>query len=160
MGAFTGGARARDLFDKGLGCNAIAKELGVSPSTISAWAKREGLEFDRAQVKAANQAREVDGKARRLELKLRAYKRAEALYDRLEAPTFKTLVRTEVGVEKARELDFVPAQNERDIAQAIQTHITAAMKMEAADGTPGLDDATSLLSRLGDALGVTSTHSA
>lgn len=154
MDAFTQGEHARELFDQGLGCNAIARELGVAPSTVSKWAKREGVEFDRAQVAAANQAKVIDGKARRLAIQERAYKRIEATYDRLEAPKFKTLVRTEVGVEKARELDFVPAQNERDLAQAIQTHMNVAIKLEQLDGTHGQDDATSLLTRLGEALGI------
>ena len=154
MTAFAQGARARELFDQGLGCNAIARELGVAPATISAWAKREGIEFDRAQVAAANNAKVIDGKARRLALQERAYTRAESLYDRLEAPQFNTLVRTDVGVEKPQQLDFVPPQNEREIAQSIQTHIGVAVKLEQLDGTLGQDDATSMLARLGQALGI------
>jgi predicted transcriptional regulator len=154
MGAFLQGDQARELFDRGFGCNAIARELGVAPATISAWAKRESLSFDRAQVAAANNAKVIDGKARRLALQERAYTRAESLYDRLEAPQFKTLVRTDVGVEKPQQLEFVPPQNEREIAQSIQTHIGVAVKLEQLDGTLGQDDATSMLARLGQALGI------
>lgn len=154
MSAFQQGEQARDLFDRGLGCNAIARELGVAASTISDWAKREGLEFDRAQVAAANQAKAIDGRARRLALQERAYARADALYNRLEAPTFKTLVRTDVGVEKARELDFVPPQNERELAQAISAHIGSAVRLEALNGEGSADDAKSMLAQLGRALGI------
>lgn len=154
MAAFRRGDEARELFDQGLGCNAIARELGVAPATISAWAKRENLSFDRAQVAAANDARVVDGRARRLGLIERGYRRAETLYARLEAPTFKTLVRTEVGVEKARELDFVPPQNERDLAHAISTHLAAAARLEALNGDASTDDAKSMLAQLGRALGI------
>lgn len=59
---------ARRLFDEGRSCNAIANELGVAPSTISAWAKREGLRFDRSKTAAAVKAHTIDLAAARLEL--------------------------------------------------------------------------------------------
>jgi predicted transcriptional regulator len=151
---FEHSARARDLHSRGWSCNAIAKELGVAPSTISRWAKREGLSFERGQVAAANAAKIVDGKARRLALADRGYKRAEALYARLEAPQFKTLVRGSEGREDQVLLDFVPTQNERDLAQAIATHLTSVAKLEAVDAGTGSDDAKSMLAQLGKALGI------
>ena len=154
MSTFTRGDQARKLFDRGLGCNAIARELGVAPATISAWAKREKLSFDRAQVSAANEAKVIDGKARRLAISARLYTRTERLIDRLEAPTFKTLVRTEVGVEKARELDFVPTQSERDLAHAISLHLASAARLDALNGDGTTDHAKSLLQQLGEALGI------
>ncbi len=57
-------------------------------------------------------------------------------------------------MEKPRELDFVPPQNEREIAQSIQTHIGVAVKLEEFDGTLGQDDATSMVAQLGQALGI------
>jgi hypothetical protein len=53
-------ARARELYDDGHGCNAIAKQLHVAPSTISAGAKQEGLKFDRSQTELAVRAHVVD----------------------------------------------------------------------------------------------------
>lgn len=60
--------RARELFDQGRGCNAIARDLGVDPATVSRWAKREGLIFDRSQVESANAARTIDLAKARIEL--------------------------------------------------------------------------------------------
>jgi hypothetical protein len=59
-------ARARKLFDAGKSCNAIAKAVGFAPSTISRWAKKEGLRFDREQTSMANRAHTIDLEAARL----------------------------------------------------------------------------------------------
>lgn len=61
-------AEARRLFDQGLSCRAIAKELGCSPSTVSRWAEAEKLSFDRSQTAAAVQAHTVDLAKARVEL--------------------------------------------------------------------------------------------
>ncbi len=53
-------ARARELYDLGLSCNQIAKQLGCSPSTVSRWAKSEGLSFDRSKTAAAVEAHTID----------------------------------------------------------------------------------------------------
>lgn len=61
-------AQARALYDADIGCNQIAKALDVSAATVSAWAKREGLAFDRSRVKTATEARSVDLAAERVAL--------------------------------------------------------------------------------------------
>lgn len=79
--------RARELFDKGLGCNAIAKELSVSPSTISGWAKGEGLSFvARAQTATATVVREFDMTAARVRLAEKLTRNADESFDSLDAP--------------------------------------------------------------------------
>lgn len=54
------GAKARELFDQGLSCNAIAKMLGVSPATVSRWAAKAKLSFDRERTSLAVRAHTVD----------------------------------------------------------------------------------------------------
>ena len=54
------GARALELYKKGYGCTAIARELDVSPATVSRWAKDEGILFDRSQTAMAVRAHTVD----------------------------------------------------------------------------------------------------
>lgn len=51
---------AREYFDEGHSCNAIARKLGVAASTISRWAKKEGLKFDRSQTAMAVRAHVID----------------------------------------------------------------------------------------------------
>lgn len=52
----------------GMSRNEAARTFERSPSTISRIAKAEGLEFDRAQTKAATKAKQIDNRARRAEL--------------------------------------------------------------------------------------------
>src|SRR5262245_8271385 len=75
---------ARALYDEGHGCNAIAKRLDVAPSTISAWAKREGLAFDRSQTSLAVRAHTIDLAEARLLLAQKMTVAASDMLDRLD----------------------------------------------------------------------------
>ncbi|WP_051702045.1 hypothetical protein [Mycetocola saprophilus] len=75
---------ARALYDEGLGCNAIARELNISASSVSLWAKREGLKFDRAQVAEANRAHVADLAAARIRLATKLTTVAESALDSLD----------------------------------------------------------------------------
>lgn len=83
---FQQGQRARELFDQGLGCNAIARELGVGAATISRWAEREGLSFDRSAVAIAVRARSIDIAASRTELTQKMLTVAHDALDQLDGP--------------------------------------------------------------------------
>lgn len=142
-------AEARRLFDAGKGRNEIAKTLGVGAASVTRWANREGIAFDRAATAQAVAAKVIDAKARRLGIVARLYDRAETLLNRLEAPEFTTLVRGAQGRENERTLKFVPPQNERDLASSMSTYLTSAAKLEAIDATPeGTTEAESVLDRL------------
>lgn len=76
--------RARALYDQGYGCNAIARELGFSPSTVSEWAKREGLAFDRSQTDIAVRAHVTDLREMQTLLAKKAAVAASDLLDQLD----------------------------------------------------------------------------
>lgn len=145
-------ARVAALHAEGKGRNAIAAELGLGNSTVTRIAKALGLDFSRAQTAVAVAARVRTLKERRAEIVSRLYTRAEANLDRLEADTFRTLVRGEGGAEHVDELDFVPPEHERALVATIGTALTAAAKLELQDGDQKADDAKSLLRNLGAAL--------
>ncbi len=147
-------ARIQQLHKAGRKRNEIARELSLSPSTVSKICGELGLNFDRSSTAAAVEAHQIDAKARRAALVARGYKRAETLYERLEAPSFSTLVKQFGGAEATLDLEFVPTPNERDIAQAISTHLTVVAKLEALDSDNGVSDEKSLLAALGAKLGV------
>lgn len=65
---------------------AIAEELGVSRSTVSRWAKEEGLAFDRARTAQAVAAQSIDLAAARTRLAEKMSQRAEELLDSLDKP--------------------------------------------------------------------------
>lgn len=145
-------ARVAALHAEGKGRNAIAAELRLGNSTVTRIAKALGLDFSRAQTAVAVAARVRTLKERRAEIVSRLYSRAEANLDRLEAGSFKTLVRGEGGAEHVDELDFVPPEHERALVATIGTALTSAAKLELQDGDQKADDAKSLLRNLGAAL--------
>ncbi|RLP68365.1 helix-turn-helix domain-containing protein [Mycetocola reblochoni] len=79
-------AEARRLHAEGLGCNAIAKRIGISPAAVSRWAKREGLVFDRSRTKRAVEAHTVDLAAARLRLVGKMATAAEGMLDSIGSP--------------------------------------------------------------------------
>lgn len=79
-------ALARELHGQELSCRQIAKQLGVAPSTISRWAEREGLSFDRFRTAAASQAHAVDLAAGRLRLAEKMLAATEEMLDTLDDP--------------------------------------------------------------------------
>lgn len=79
-------ALAREMHSREMSCRQIAKELGVAPSTISRWAEREGLSFDRFQTQAASRAHAIDLEATRMRLVAKSAHRSEQMLDILEDP--------------------------------------------------------------------------
>ncbi|WIV43055.1 helix-turn-helix domain-containing protein [Glutamicibacter nicotianae] len=80
------------LAQAGKSRNDIAKEIGCSPSTVTRWAHRAGIEFDRSATQAATEARKMDLKALRNEAALRTIRRVLDLDDRFkDATDSKTL---------------------------------------------------------------------
>lgn len=152
--------RVLELHAQDVTRNDIARQTGYSKAWISGVVKAAGKTFERSeQVKAATQARVEDNKARRSKIVSRLYQRAETLLDRLEAPTFEALVPTGPGIQSARELDFVPAGEERNLATSVAVYLDKAMLLEKVDAVPERSEAQSMLGRLAEQLGVTSATS-
>ena len=120
------------LHAQGLGRNAIARQLGRSASTVTQIATEAGLSFDRSATAAATEAAKVDNAARRAKLIARAYTRAEAIYDRLEADQYRFTATSVHGIETVT-LDHVPAPDEKALASAINSYLTGAVKLEQVD---------------------------
>lgn len=147
--------RILELHRGGMGRNDIAREVGRSGDVVSRVVRDAGGTFDRAgEVAAATAAKAADNRARRQGLIERGYARAEKIYTRLEAEQFQTSHGTPDGIV-TKKLDFVPAQDEKALAQAIGTHLANVGRLEIVDGGPGVDESRSLLQKLGDALGLT-----
>lgn len=69
----------RSLHDDGLSASAIARKLNVSKSTISRWAKADGISFDRTKTAEATAAKSIDLAAARTRLAEKMADRAEKL---------------------------------------------------------------------------------
>lgn len=77
-------AQLKKLHAGGLSASAIARELGVSKSSVSKWAKQDGLTFDRTQTAQAVAAHTIDLAAGRQRLAEKMLHRAEQLLDSLD----------------------------------------------------------------------------
>ena len=77
-------AQLRSFQSKGLSASAIARELGVAKSTISRWAKADGISFDRSKTAEATAAKSIDLAAARTRLAEKMAHRAEQLLDSLD----------------------------------------------------------------------------
>lgn len=147
----------RRLAAQGLGRNAIARELGRGPRTISVIAAEldPPVTFDRTMTAVATEARVVDAKARRAALIQRAYARAEKIFDRLEADEtsgYKFTATTVHGIE-TETLDHVPGPEERSLATAAGQYLAQAAKLEAIDAGGGYEEDRGILAGIAQALG-------
>lgn len=115
--------------------NEIARRSGVHARRVSELAAEHGHSFEagRARMAKATEAIRIDNAARRASIVERQYKRIEAILARLEAATFKTILKGESGVDETHQLDFVPTTDERNLADAMSRLAVSATKLEAVD---------------------------
>lgn len=140
-------ARIVEAIRAGSTCRQIASDFQRSTSTISRIAKAEGLAFDRAQTRAATEAKQADNRARRAALAPVFLDRAEdalgkigAALDRMHG---QTLVFNFGGRDNTYEehlLDQPPdetlrsmAATVRDLMQTAKTAQTAVLDAERID---------------------------
>lgn len=147
-------ARARKLFDQGLSCRAIAKQLTCSPSTVSRWAVAEGLSFNRAKTADATKARTVDLAAVRVQL---AEEMSLAAMELLKTRNDKYLVYNFGGKDNTYEehtLERPPVEVIRNAVTTAGIAFDKASKVVEGRDDGGASDARSLLADLGKALGI------
>lgn len=148
-------AQLTALHAAGTSLHAAAREMGWSKGSVSQHAAKLGLSWDRSRTAKAAEAVVVDNKARRARIVARMYGRMEHLQDRLEAATFRTVLKGDGGADRVRQLDFVPTPDERNIADTLSRYTAAATKLEAVDAGDGSDAVRSLLGGLARRLGLT-----
>ncbi|WP_326755109.1 hypothetical protein OIE73_28745 [Streptomyces hirsutus] len=143
--------RLRQLHADGLSRNAIAEAMGRPKVTISRWAERLGLSFDREAVRAATDARQVDLKDRRQRIQEQLLGLAERSIERAQT---RYLVHgwTHTGESVAEWLQQPPAKETKDLTLAASSALTSALKLAQADAESGVQEARSMLGDLGEAL--------
>ncbi|MBO1739680.1 helix-turn-helix domain-containing protein [Leifsonia sp. TF02-11] len=145
--------RAQELFDQGLGCNAIARELGVAPSTVSKWAKDTKRVFDRTQTAAAVKAHTVDLAAGRIRLAEKMLNAAEAMIDAIDDPYLVYNFGGKDNTYNETLLDSAPVEVRRNIITTAGITFDKLSRIVENSGA-GADDAKSMLAQLGRALGI------
>lgn len=144
-------ADVRRLHAEGLGRNEIARQLERSPRTISVLAEEMQLSFDRTHTAVATEARKTDARERRLTLIERYHAQATKILDRLDRSSHHVR-EVSFGKVVSYEVDDLPAQDVRNLMQAVATATTQAAKLEALDGDPAADNARSMLTSLADGI--------
>lgn len=134
------------MHGEGASLTSIAKELGRNAGTVSKKAKAAGLSFDRAPVKAANEARAVDARARRQAIVANQMLIHEKLQAQTLAPEWQAILRGEGGREYVTELDHVPARDAKDMLSALNSSSTIIARLD--DQQTDHDDAKSVISDL------------
>lgn len=143
-------AQARKLFDEGLSCNAIARRLKCSPSTVSRWARSEGLSFKaRAQTVTANVVREFDMAAARVRLAQKMTANADRVLDSLDGPYLVYSFGGKDNVYAEHRLDEAPISARRE-AQTIGAIAfdKVSKALESTEDADGLAPVESMLGRL------------
>jgi hypothetical protein len=135
---------ARRLHGEGRSSNAIARELGVAQSTISRWAAREGLSFDRSMTRPAVAAHTFDMKAARLKLAESMVTAAQAMLDRIDDPYLVYAFGGRDNDYNEHELESAPVEVRRNIITTAGIAFDKATRIVEHDAG-GLDDAVGTL---------------
>jgi DNA-binding CsgD family transcriptional regulator len=148
-------ARIATLHATGKSCNAIARELGRSASTISRYARDNNLEWGITRTAAAVQANVATNRERRGRLVSRLYDRADKIMDRLDKEQFKLVGLDKDGYARTNiiEADAIPGAEERALTGMVVNLLAGAARMEAVDaGQAGNAHARGILGALQDSL--------
>jgi prefoldin subunit 5 len=150
-------AQLKKLHAEGNSCHAIAKEMGWAKSTISSWATKLGLDFERESTAKAVEAFVLDRKLTRAQIIDSLYERSQYLLTQLNATRtdggkYRTLVPVGGGSQASMDLNHVPASDERNIANSISSYLAKAEALEKIDSDGGLNEAKSLLGGIAQAI--------
>ncbi|WP_261562311.1 helix-turn-helix domain-containing protein [Frankia tisae] len=143
----------RELHRQGLSRNAIAREIGRSPATVSKIAKGLGLKFDRAATKAATAAKVVDAAARRTELVGDMLVEASRLVRRLSEP-YGSVFASKDGESVVTPLAQITPAGARDLASAVASLSASIVRLSTIPVSDSTTEARSMLGDLAHALGV------
>lgn len=147
--------RIRELHAAGESCNAIARQLERSPSTISRAAAKLGLAWATEQTEQATRVKQASNRDRRAESVRRLYDRAAVILDRLEARQFKVVGFDREGRARVTHIDgdAIPGAEERALSGMAVNLLVAAARLEAVDRDHGdVTEAKGILGALQDSL--------
>jgi transposase-like protein len=139
--------QARELFDEGFGCNAIAGKLDISPSAISRWADEEGLRFDRSQAALAVRAHTIDLAQARLELAAKMMVVANDSLAMLDGPFTVFAFGGKGNDFNSQVLDVAPMEARRSAQMIAGVAFDKATRV-VEKSSPGLDEAVGMLDTL------------
>ncbi|MDR6867671.1 hypothetical protein J2Y69_002275 [Microbacterium resistens] len=141
--------RAQVLYDDGATCRAIADALGCAPSTVSRWAKKKGLKFDRTQTDMATRAHTVELAAARIELAQLMFVAARDGLLELDGPITVYSFGGKENEFNSHTFDRAPVDIRRQVMTTAGIAFDKVNKIvEASDDAEGLAPVESMLGRL------------
>lgn len=134
--------------------NAIAREHGVSGSTVTAIAKAEGLTdaFDRSATKRATEAKNADTSSRRAELKALLVEDAHRLLAQLWAPCEYLHFGGKDNTLGRVELDQPTFEQQRNIMASFGIAVDKVAVLAKLDAGGGVEEAAGLIRDLVDSI--------
>lgn len=139
--------RARELHAAGRSCNAIARELGCAASTVSRWAKGEGLTFDRSKTADAVKAHTVDLAAGRIRLAEKMLAASEDMLDVIDGPYEVYNFGGKDNTFESRVLDSAPVEVRRNVITTAGITFDKLSRIVERSDT-GLDEAVGVIDTL------------
>ncbi|WP_371053666.1 helix-turn-helix domain-containing protein [Rhodococcus gordoniae] len=121
--------RLRELHGQGLSLRAIAEEMGRPQSTVSRWADRLKVSFDRSKTAKATAAKVVDNKARRVALEERLLAEADKVLDQMWRPALVFSFGGKDNTYEEHTLDRPTFGDQKAIMQTASTALNAANKL-------------------------------
>lgn len=144
--------RLRELHADGRSLHSIAEEMGRSKRTISVWAGKLGLSFDRSATAKAAQAKHIDNKARRVALEERLLIEADKVIDQMWTPTLVFNFGGKDNTYEERELERPTFGNQKDIMQTAAIALREANKLHELNSGADAAGAKSTLAQMHDVL--------
>lgn len=140
-------AQIADAIRQGGHRNAIAREHGVSPSTVTSIAKQEGLTdaFDRSSTKRATEARNADVAADRASLKAQLLEDAHRLRRQLWEPCELLNFGGRDNTLGRVDLPRPTFEQQRNIMTSVGIAVDKIEKLERLDQGGGLEEAQGLI---------------
>lgn len=145
----------RELHAAGKGRNDIARALKRSGASISKACVDMGLPFDRTAVQMATEARKADAAARRALLEIAYLEEAHRLVEEVRAPAVVYNFGGKENTYEERLHDEPDAASKLKLMQASGVAVDRALRIAEHDAETGMEQARSMLSALGRALGIT-----
>lgn len=143
-------ARIIELVEAGMSRNAVAREVKVSPSTVSKVAAEcdPPLVFDRSMSAAAVAARQSDAKARRAELQESLIAKAEDFIASLDQPFLAFSFGGKDNEYNEHELASPPTGDILNLMRSTSLALKEARDLRKDDDDEGVGEAESLLMNL------------
>jgi len=105
---------AHELFNRGSGRNLIARELGVSKTSVTRWAEENNLKFDRSSTAAAVAAHAVDMAAERIRLVKGMIENADEALESVKGPVIVYSFGGKDNTYEEHELEEAPVSMRRE----------------------------------------------